>query len=278
MRTHLPALPVALSFAVFASATVRAHAQHGTAGYGVVPMDPRDSLLLDAQMAEFELPGRAGVWQTWSVRFEYAVLPWLSFAARPGLARVDYSDGAAAFGLSDTELVAKARVARIAPLHASVSAGLSGELPTGDAEAGTGNGHVSLFPFATFASMPSRAFMLHVMAGDRVVLAESDHSGHAAHTGAEDHSAAHGSVIMPHEKHELTVHAGACITLSPLVISPAIEWMQVLSPAHDTFVTAQLELALVPRRELLLSVGFDLPLVSDPRFEWRSRLMAAWLW
>jgi hypothetical protein len=117
------------------------------------------------------------------------------------------------------------------------------------------------------------------MAGDRLVLADADHSGHAGHhAGSGSHTAPHGSVIMPHEKHELTAHAGACITLSPLVISPAIEWMQVLSSSRDTFVTAQLELALVPRHALLLSAGLDLPLVSDPRFEWRSRLMAAWLW
>jgi hypothetical protein len=258
-----------------------AQAQHGTTGYAVMPMDPRSNVLLDAQTAQFELPGRSGVWQTWSPRLEHAVLPWLSFTARPGVARVDYEDGESAFGLADTELVAKARVARIRAARASVSAGLSGELPTGDADTGTGNGHVSLFPFATFVTMPSRVFMLHVMAGDRVVLGEADHGSDPAHTGHAEHTAhapAHGSVIMPHEKHELTAHAGACITLSPVVISPAIEWIQVLSSGHDTLLTAQVELALVPRRELRLATAVDLPLTAEPRFEWRSRLMAALLW
>jgi hypothetical protein len=278
MRT-CPLLAALLTSALAGAAS--AHAQHGTAGYGVVPMDPRSSVLLDAQTAEFELPGRSGVWQTWSPRLEHAVLPWLSFAARVGIARVDYEGGESAFGLSDSELVAKARVARIRAARASVSAGLSGELPTGDADTGTGNGHVSLFPFATFATMPSRVFMMHVMAGDRVVLGEADHGSDAAHAGHAEHTAqaaAHGSVIMPHEKHELTAHAGACITLAPVMISPGIEWIQVLSSGHDTLLTAQLELALVPRRELRLAAGFDLPLTSEPRFEWRSRLMAALMW
>jgi hypothetical protein len=282
MQSGMLRLSTVLVLVVLAGISARAHAQHGTAGWSVMPMDPRSSVMLELQTAEFNLPGRAGVWQTWSPRFEHVVLPWLSWAVRPGVARVDYDDGESAFGLADTELVAKARIASIRALHASVSAGLSGELPTGDADTGTGNGHVSLFPFATFATMPSRVFMLHVMAGDRIVLGDAAHAvdavhaGHAGHGGAA--GAAHGSVIMPHQKHELTVHTGACFTLAPIVISPGLEWMQVLSSGQDTLLTAQLELALVPRRELRLAAGLDLPLLDTPRFEWRTRLMAALLW
>jgi hypothetical protein len=267
-------------FAALALATAarapRAHAQHGTAGWGVMPMAPRSSVLLEQQTAEFALPGRAGVWQTWGPRFEYLVVPRFSLAARMAVAHVDYSDGESALGLSDSELVGLVRVVDLPALDASVSAGLSGELPTGDADLGTGNGHVSLFPFATFATMPSPRFMFHLMAGDRLVLGEGDHAEHAGHEGHD--AAPHGSVIMPHQKHELAVHAGACFSFSKLVISPGLEWMQVLSSPGDTLLTAQLELALVPRRELKLAVGFDLPLTDEPRFEWRSRLMAALVW
>jgi hypothetical protein len=282
MQSGMLRLSRVLSLALLACMSTPAHAQHGTAGWGVMPMDPRSSVLFELQTAEFELPGRSGVWQTWSPRLEHAALPWLSLAARPGVARIDYADGESAFGLADTELVAKARVASIRAARASVSVGLSGELPTGDADTGTGNGHVSLFPFATFATMPSRVFMLHVMAGDRIVLGDAAHgvdaihAGHAGHGGAA--GAAHGSVIMPHQKHELTVHTGACFTLAPVVISPGLEWTQVLSTGQDTLLTAQLELALVPRRELRLAAGVDLPLLEEPRFEWRTRLMAALLW
>jgi hypothetical protein len=259
-----------------------AHAQHGTAGYGVIPMPPHDSALLEVQNAEFELPGRSGVWQTFSPRLEFAVSPWLSLAARPGVARVEYADGASAVGLSDTELVGKLLVARSPAWRTSLSAGVSLEVPTGDADTGIGNGHVSLLPFVSFMTMPSRVLMLHVMAGDRVVLADTDHdasTGRAGHEGHAGHGPApHGSVIMPHEAHELTLHAGACITLAQLVISPSLEWMQVLSSGRDSFLTALLELAFVPRRELRLAVSLDLPLLRDPRFEWRSRLMAALLW
>jgi hypothetical protein len=204
------------------------------------------------------------------------VVPRFSLAARMAVAHVDYSDGESALGLSDSELVGLVRVVDLPALDASVSAGLSGELPTGDADLGTGNGHVSLFPFATFATMPSPRFMFHLMAGDRLVLGEGDHAEHAGHEGHD--AAPHGSVIMPHQKHELAVHAGACFSFSKLVISPGLEWMQVLSSPGDTLLTAQLELALVPRRELKLAAGFDLPLLDEPRFDWRSRLMAALLW
>ena len=69
-----------------------------------------------------------------------------------------------------------------------------------------------------------------------------------------------------------------CVTFVPLVISPGLEWIRILSSPSDTFLTAQIELALVPRRELRLSAGIDLPLLDEPRFDWRSRLMAALLW
>jgi hypothetical protein len=257
----------------------RAHAQHGTSGYGVVPMNPHDSVLLESQVAGFELPGRAGVWQTLSVRLEHALARSVSVTLRPSLARIEYDDGSTVLGPGDTEVAVKVLAyERFAP-HTTLSLGLSGELPTGDADAGTGNGHVSLLPFAVFMVMPSKEVMLHVMAADRVVLGETDHAADDSHAGHVGHAAAaHGSVIMPHSNHEFVVHGGACFTLDWFVISPSLELMQVLSPGSDTFLNAQLELAVVPRRELRLAAGLDVSLLEDPRYEWRSRLMAAWLW
>ena len=68
---------------------------------------------------------------------------------------------------------------------------------------------------------------------------------------------------MPHGEHELVLHAGACIMLPHFVISPGLEWMQVFAPEADTQLDAQLELALVPRKELRFAVGVDVPLVPS---------------
>ena len=254
--------------ALWAAGAHSVQAQHGTTGYGAMPMVPRTNVMLEHQTAQFDLPGRAGVWQTWGPRLEYLALPWLSVSLRAGVARIDYADGAGAFGPADSELAVRALALTLPRLDAVVTAGLSGELPTGDADLGTGNGHFSLLPFATFATMPSRTFMFHVMAGDRVVL--GDAGGEHAH-----HGVAHGSVIMPHSEHELAVHGGITLTFGTVVISPGLEWMQVLAPPGDTFLTGQLEVALVPRSQLRIAVAFDAPLLDEPRFEWRGRLMAA---
>ena len=74
------------------------------------------------------------------------------------------------------------------------------------------------------------------------------------------------------------LHAGTCFTFAPVVLSPGFELIQVLGDGHDTELDAQFEVALVPRRELRLAAGFDFPLTADPRFDWRSRLMVAWLY
>lgn len=276
MRTPPGWLAYLALCALCASAPARARAQHGTSGYTIVPMNPNTSAMLEVQTAEFELPGRAGVWQTLSPRFEYAPVPWLSFSVRPVVARIDYADGESVLGLSDSELAVKALVLRSLPLNSTVSVGVSGEVPTGDPDEGTGNGHVSLFPFAHVMAMPSRMLMLHAMVGDRVVLADSaSHAGHAGHAG---HTAPRGSVIMPHSQHELAMHGGARFRFGQFAVSPGLEFMQVLSPGDDTYLIAQLEVAVVPRPEMRVAAGFDLPLLDDPRFEWRSRLMAAWVW
>ena len=263
-------------------------AQHGTTGWGSMPMDPRTSAMLEVQTAEFDLPGRAGVWETWAARVEYAFVPWFSLAARPALAYVDDDEGPSEIGLSDLEVVPKARVwKKAAGWPASVSVGLSAELPAGDADTGTGNGHVSLMPFATFSSVPVRGFMLHAMVGDRFVVSgeheAGEHDAHAQHAGHEHGGAAaapaapHGSVIMPHGEHELMLHAGACFMLPLVVISPGIEWMQTFEPEAETQLSVQLEVALVPRKELRFAVGVDVPLASEPRYGWRARMMTAWL-
>jgi len=259
----------------FVLGSAAAQAQHGTTGYGAMPMGPHGSVLVDTQNAEFELPGRSGVWQTLGVRAEYPFAKRFSLAARGALAHVEYDSGASALGPTDSELAAAARVLDVPRSHTSLALGLSGELPTGDADEGTGNGHVSLFPFAAFHAVPSRWLMLHAMAGDRVVLGEHGGEDHADHHA---HAEPHGSVIMPHGEHELIAHGGACFMLVPVVISPSLEFVQVFAPESDTQLTAQLELGLAPRRGLKLALGFDVPLTSDPRFEWRSRLMAAWLY
>ena len=111
------------------------------------------------------------------------------------LAYVDYDDGPSEAGLSDCEVVPKVRVWKKASgWPASVSAGLSVELPTGDADTGTGNGHVSLFPFATFSSMPVRGFMLHAMVGDRFVVSGEHDAGHERERHAGH---VHGAAARP---------------------------------------------------------------------------------
>src|ERR1700741_2688261 len=123
MRMRWTILAAVAVTAATAGAPRPAYAQHGTAGWGVMPMSPRSSALLEQQTAQFTLPGRTGMWQTWGPRLEYLVVPRFSLAARTALARVDYSDGESAFGLSDSELVALVRLLDLQALDASVSAG-----------------------------------------------------------------------------------------------------------------------------------------------------------
>jgi hypothetical protein len=252
---------------LFGSMPLRAEAHHVVSEYGIASVEPRTTAELDVQLARFELEQRRGTWTVIASRLEYSLLPEFSVFTRVPLAHVRFSAGGTASGLGDVELGAKVRLYSTEHGGFIASAGVSSELPTGNAENGIGNGHVELSPFVVVSAEPTKSVVLHGVLADRLALsAEQDH--HDSETPAHGH----GSVIQPHEQHEAFARLAGSLILGRAFVSAGADAVYVISHRESVWAMVRTEAGYLLANDLRLALGMDVPVAGEPRFSWRGRV------
>ncbi len=228
---------------------------------------------MDTQLARFHLDEQQGTWFVVAPRVEYSVVPSLSFSARIPFAVVHYTDGNTVAGLGDFDVGMKVRLYATEHGEFIASIGLSSEFPTGNSDNGIGNGHFELSPFLALSSQPARFLIFYGIFADRLSLGGEHHHD----SGTDGHAHAHGSVIEPHEKHELFGRLGASVVHGPAFLSAGADVIYVISGGEPGPVVVRAEAGRLFVEKLRVALGIDVPVAGEPRFTWRARLGAAWL-
>jgi hypothetical protein len=205
-------------------------------------------------------------------RLEYAIVLRLSFSARIPFAVVHYSDGNTAAGLANLDLGTKVRLYATEHGGFIASIGLSSDVPTGNSENGIGNGHFELSPFLALSTQPASFLVFYGILADRISLGGGDHH-HAS--GSDGHT--HGSVIEPHEDHELFGRLGASIVRGAAFLSAGADAIYVISGNGTGPVVLRAEAGYLLMKKLRVALGIDVPVAGDPRFTWRARAGISWL-
>lgn len=183
-----------------------AAAHHPVSETGISWVEPVSVVELSAEASSFDRgDGFSGRWQRLTLASEWRALPRLSVAARVPMIHLSLDDGRRVIGLGDVEASAKYRL--IATEHGRLiaSVGLGTAFPTGDTKSGLGAGHFELSPFLTLSSQPTRWLVFYGSAVDKISV------GGTSDQPTIDDRAGHGSVLSPHEPHELDARLGAAL-------------------------------------------------------------------
>lgn len=314
MKTsRAPRAPRALTLALPATLALLcsprpAAAHHPSSPYGVSSAAPQSLLELDARLASYGagLDGAGGRWWQSALRVEVALLERLSVSGTLPYAGVWPRGAAGRAGLSDAGLALKGTLWRPAHGRAHLSAGVGAELPTGDAGAGLGGGHVALSPALSFnadlsarvVAFGSAALALSASAAPPAARAtpvlqtrQLPHSftldgaplppaaGVARESGA---ARAHGSVIAPHSGRELAATLGAAYLLAwgyaSLSWGAAEPLAPLLAPARPAARShsVSVEVGWTPSPAFRVAAALEAPALGAARFEGRARLGVAY--
>lgn len=255
-----------------------AWAHHVVSDYAVASTEPMSFLELDSQAVRFELDERRGDYLLTAPTVEFAFQKRVSGSLRVPMASIVYDDQQNAFGIGDIELGSK--VGLFASPHGGLilSAGTGIELPTGNEEQGLGSGHFELSPYLVASSAPTYDLVLFGLVAERISLEEHAEEDHHVSAAEEDHHEAHGSVLSPHEDHELFSRFMAGYIFSPIYLAAGAD--VVLAWSGENLlgpVDARGEIGWRARRDVRVAVGADFPVAGENRFEWRVRTGLVWM-
>lgn len=251
---------------VAAPGTARAHHQ---AGDDPVPRPRRAGSLTsaagaDVEAAAFELAGMSGTYFTLALRGEVAPLPWLSAGGRMPLHHLRLEDGQTTSGPGDAELVAKVMIH--GDEHIILTGAIVVEVPTGSTHDGLGSGHVELSPLVS-GTLRRDGWLLSGAIADTLSL-----------EGEEDHE--HVNFVSPHSRHELRYQLGVGRAVGDQLTLGVIAGGATILESDrrgDTLMVAGARLGWTPSASWRFTVGADVPVTSERRFEWKAMTAAQYV-
>jgi hypothetical protein len=233
---------------------------------GISWVEPVSVVEVSAEASRFDRGnGFSGNWQVLTLAAEWRALDALSLSLRLPMAHLSLDDGRRVIGLSDIELSAKYRV--FATPHGGfiASAGVGTALPTGVAADGLGAGHFEISPFVAVSSAPTDWLIVYGAAIDKISL------GQNVETMTLDERAGHGSVIAPHEPHELDTRLGvAMLPADSVYVSARIDHTVVFVGEERGSTRGRVELGWTRRGKVRVSAA-----VSDHLMGSRDHMFAA---
>jgi hypothetical protein len=275
MRRKLHLVDVLIFALLLWPAPVSAH--HVVSEYGIAWTEPVSLVELDVQTAEFDFGERRGYWAVTALSLEYAFEERLSGSVRLPFAWIAYADHTDAVGVADIEFGSKVRLVATSHGELILSAGAGIELPTGDVDNGLGSGHFELSPYVSASSAPLNTLVLYALAAERIALGTEE--THAEEPGQLDHDHPHeGSVLNPHQKHELFSRLGAAQIFGPVYVSAGCDVVVVWSGGQTLGpVVLRSEFGWLPHERVRLALGGDVNVAGEERFSWRARMGVAWM-
>lgn len=248
-----------------------AHAHHVVSTSGIAWVEPLSVAEVELAAAAFDLsPELQGSWQTLAVRGEVAIHDRLSLSARVPWTHVRLVDGRGAVGLGDIEASAKAKLFATEHGGLILSAGLGTGLPTGDPTVGIGSGHTEIAPFVAAATQPISWLVLDAIVAQKWSVG----GGNVADEPRDDPGEQHGALIAPHADNETIAQAGvAAVWRSWYLRTSAMGIVAHRSPMDG--LDAALDLGFAVPGRFRVSVGGSVPVTGSRRFDWQSRVAAA---
>ncbi|MGM0556998.1 MAG: hypothetical protein ACQEVA_11515 [Myxococcota bacterium] len=248
-----------------------ASAHHVVSEAGISWVEPVSIVEVSAEASRFDRGnGFSGNWQVVTLGAEWSALDDLSLSLRVPMAHLSLDDGRRVAGLSDIELSAKYRVFASPHGEFIASAGVGTALPTGVPEDGLGAGHFEVSPFVTVSSAPNDWLILYGAAIDKLSL------GRNAETTTIDERAGHGSVIVPHEPHELDTRLGvAILPVDSAYLSARVDHTFVFVGEGAGSTRGRLELGWTRRGKVRVSAAVSEHLSGERRHMLAAELAAA---
>ena len=247
-----------------------AAAHHPVSESGISWVEPVSVVELSGRASSFDFgDGFSGNWQILTLAAEWRLIEQLSLSARVPAVHLSLDDGRRVIGLGDIEASAKYRLVATDHGEFIASAGLGSAFPTGPVELGLGAGHFELSPFVTLSSRPLPWLVIYGAANDKIALGDTD---------AEriDERAPHGSVVSPHQPHEMDTRLGvALLPTDQLYSSLRVEHTVVFAGRRPGPTRAGFELGWAQRGNYRVAGGVSHPIAGTRRHLFEVHLNAA---
>lgn len=253
-----------IAFVVMTMLPAVASAHHAVSTSGIAWVEPLSLAELEFAAAGFNFsPELRGNWQTVAVRAEAAVHERISIGARVPWTHIRLSDGRGALGLGDVETTLKGRL--LSSDHGFIlSAGLGGGFPTGEPRVGIGSGHYEVSPFLAASGQPLSWLVADVLATQKWSVG-----------GTADEGAQHGALIAPHADTETLARLGLSVVWRRWYLRTSTTAV-VAHQSNMDGIDAAVDLGFAVPGRIRVSLGGSIPLTGSRRFDWLSRLAAAY--
>jgi hypothetical protein len=249
MKRLISSMVACLAFGTWSSAD----GHHPVSESGISWVEPVNIVELSAEASGFDFgDGFSGNWQAVSIGAEWRIIDRFSLSARIPTAHLALDDGRRVVGLADIEASAKYRIAATEHGGFIASAGIGAGFPTGSVELGLGAGHFELSPFVMMSTRPVDWLAVYGAAIDKLSL------GDASDAQPIDERAPHGSIIAPHQPHEMDVRLGVAILPSDhLYSSLRVEQTTVFDGVGPGPTRGRFEVGWTRRGDVRIAAGLS---------------------